>query len=539
VVSSLSNERQISRFKLFLATLGGADRKILVKANVDSTRLAGRGIAALIPALFGGAALCIAFRYAFSLPLVGAALAGVVWGFIVLCFDLSLMTHGSDGGLLGKIVGFGLRAIVAVLAAYTFASPIVIWMFARDIGVQVAADQQNGLASYNRNVIEPKYAAKIGADNNAIASYQGQLTAAAQSVNKARQAVQAAQTALACEGQGVKGAAGCGDETGKFGQGPVYQVRLTELNEAKANFTNATAAQQTVDSQVGPELQKARTDLATQQAAQKTDYLAARARYGADDGLIARWTALNELEATSATVRLRAYGLEALIIALDLSAVIARIVTTTSSYDQRVQLERDKVAMGATKEREDYAEEIERGRISREADTSKHEMWTDAGLVVEQHKVSQWVQNRTGTPYTAGSTTSASPSSAGAPGQPGTTRSSQTLYAAPVQGSTFGQYVSGSTPQHLVPFPLSPWERLLALLGAALVGALGAVLAVLAVAGVAVTAGWLAWVALLPVLGLAAYSHGFRIGALWVHRAAYAVGLAGLVLPVAIIALNI
>jgi hypothetical protein len=545
VNSSLSNKRRISSFKLFLATLGGGDRNILIHADVDSTRLAGRGVAALIPALFGGAAVCIAFRYAFNMSMGATAAAGVVWGLIVLCFDLSLMTHGSDGGLLGKVVGFGLRAVVAVLAAYTFASPIVIWMFSKDVAVQVAQDEQNGLANYKKTVIQPKYAPKIAADNAAITSYRHQLTAAAQSVTSAQQAVQTAQTALVCEGEGVKGAAGCGNGTGKFGQGPVYQVRLTELNQAKANLATADAAQQSVDSQVTPELQNAQTDLASQQSAENTDDTAAANRYGQDDGLIARWKALDELEANSATVASRAYGLEALIIALDLSAVIARIVTRTPSYDQRVDLERDKLTLYAGGEREECAEEIDRRRITREAETTKHEMWTEAELEVEQHNVNQWVQSQTGSPWTNGSTPPGAYGAARArqSGQPGQTRASFGLMSAPVlshlKGPSFSQYVKGSTPQSQVPFPLSPWLRRLAQLGAVLVGALSAVLAVLAVDGVSVTASWLVFAALLPVLAVAAVSHGFRIGPLWVHRAVFAAGLLGLVLPVAIIALNI
>ena len=51
-----------------------------------------------------------------------------------------------------------------MLAAFTFASAIVMFMFARDIAVQVAKDQQTDLARYNSTVIVPAYAAKITAD---------------------------------------------------------------------------------------------------------------------------------------------------------------------------------------------------------------------------------------------------------------------------------------------------------------------------------------------------------------------------------------
>ncbi len=68
--------RKLSRIRFVLASLGGADTKILAKAPVDATEMTGRGIAALIPALFGGLAALISFRYAYSLPLLAAAAAG-------------------------------------------------------------------------------------------------------------------------------------------------------------------------------------------------------------------------------------------------------------------------------------------------------------------------------------------------------------------------------------------------------------------------------------------------------------------------------
>jgi hypothetical protein len=51
-----------------LPTLGGADSQILARARVDTTGMSGRGIAALIPAVFGGLAAVISFRYAYRVP---------------------------------------------------------------------------------------------------------------------------------------------------------------------------------------------------------------------------------------------------------------------------------------------------------------------------------------------------------------------------------------------------------------------------------------------------------------------------------------
>ena len=65
-----------SWLRRILAALGGADSQILARARVDTAEMTGRGIAALIPAVFGGLAAIISFRYAYRLPLGAAATVG-------------------------------------------------------------------------------------------------------------------------------------------------------------------------------------------------------------------------------------------------------------------------------------------------------------------------------------------------------------------------------------------------------------------------------------------------------------------------------
>jgi hypothetical protein len=538
----------MNRIKLLLATLGGGERSILTRSGVDGTRLAGRGIAAIIPAIFGAGAVCIAFKYAFALSLPAAAAAGLVWGGIVLCFDLSLMTHGSDGGLVRRVAGFGLRAVVAVLAAFTFASPIVIWMFSSDIAVRVALDQQNGLASYNKNVIGPKYAGETAKDDAAITSYQTQLANAQRSVSSAQLAVQNAKTQLTCEGSGVADAAGCGTGTGKFGEGPVYRVRVTELENAEAGLAQAEAAQKAVEGAVGPQLQAAKSGLASLSSEENSDYASAEARYGRDDGLIARWTALNELEASSPTVRLRAWGLEALIVAIDLSAVIARMVTTTPSYDRRVEVERDQVRRLAADEEADLEERMLRRRTERQAETAMQDAWHNARLAVngddaaawtevERHRIRAWVETETGQRWD-----SDFPQAARDSDVPGPTKDSVGLMAAPAEnipGPDLGTFTANMRAHEQVPERFDGRATRFAWIGVGLLGALGAVLLLLRLDHSAVNGDWLAPLGIAAALAMAAYTRGFRQGPAWAHQAGFAVGCLVIPLAASIVLLNV
>ena len=182
MVRSSPTRRKLSWPRRVLSVLGGADSEMPARARVDAAEMTGRGLAALIPAVFGGLAALISFRYAYALPFGVAGAAGAGWAVVVLCFDLSLMTAAPDRRRVSRAVAFGSRAIVSVLAAFTFASAIVMFMFAKDIAVQVAKDQQTDLALYNNTVIVPAYDAKIATNRDTITTDQGQINQADQAV---------------------------------------------------------------------------------------------------------------------------------------------------------------------------------------------------------------------------------------------------------------------------------------------------------------------------------------------------------------------
>ena len=66
------------------------------------------------------------------------------------------MTSAPDRRTVARAVTFGLRAVVSALAAFTFASAIVMFMFARDIGVQVAKTSRPTLPATTARVILPR-----------------------------------------------------------------------------------------------------------------------------------------------------------------------------------------------------------------------------------------------------------------------------------------------------------------------------------------------------------------------------------------------
>ena len=536
-----------SRLQRVLSVLGGADSQILARARVDTAEMTGRGIAALIPAVFGGLAALISFRYAYGLPLGAAAAAGAGWAAVVLCFDLSLMTSAPDRRPVARAVTFGLRAVVSVLAAFTFASAIVMFMFARDIGVQVAKDQQTNLAQYNSTVIVPAYAATIKVDQNAITADQGDISRADQAVAYWQQRVANDELQVTCEVQGVSQFADCGRGTGLTGQGPVYQVRLAELGRDRAALARSQAQATATKGRLSPQIAAAQTGLSRAKQQEQADYAAAKARYGHDDGLIARWRALRELENSSPSVRTEVWLLEGLIIAIDLAAVIAKMTSKTPSYNRVLEAERKKVALSAAEAEEDAADAIELRRAEREARAHTYQAVLDAVVEVAfdaldawkqvaRWRIGAWVDEQTGgRPFrTSGAGSSGQPNA-----RPGKQHGPGAPADIPINSYSLGGLVEASQPHERTPVAMPKPLARVAWLGVGLQAALGGALLLSHAAHVAVAGGWLVLVTLAAAVALVIYSRGFRRGPSWAHLAAFGTGLLGLALPLVIVLVNI
>lgn len=538
----------LSPARRFLTALGGADGTVLAQARIDQTEMTGRGFAALIPAIFGGLAATITFAYAYSAPPAAAAAAGLGWALLLLLFDLSLMTAAADRGWVSRVVTYGARALVSVLAAVTFAAPLVLFMYARDISVQVAADQQADLAAYNRDHVVPVYAPQISADNGQIAADQRAIAAAGQAVTTLQRAAQSAGVQAVCEAGGLSDEFGCQSGTGQVGQGRVYAVRLRELRDDQASLAAAQGQAAAVQARLGPQIKTLQADVTTATRAEQAAYAAARARYLGNDGLIARWRALAELERAYPSVDLDVRLLQALIVAVDLSAVLAKISSRTPSYDRVLEAQRRRVALAALISEEAAAGDVDRWREERGASAEIHTAGLEAQVDVElerirasaevdRWRIRDWAARQTGRGQERGGPDDAAwaPSSHG----PAARGQDRTRPDAPIQGLTLAQFVRDSRPHEQEPVAMAPPLTRLSWIGLAVLTVLVATLVLVRAAHVDATGGWIAAGCLALSAGLVVYSRGFRQGPSWAHRAAFGTALASLALPVLIFALNV
>jgi hypothetical protein len=437
--------------------------------------------------------------------------------------------------------------VVSVLAAFTFASAIVIFMFARDISAQVAKDQQTDLARYNSTVIVPAHAAAIKADQSTITTDQGDISQAGQAVSYWQQRVANDKVQVTCEAQGVSQFAGCGQGTGLTGQGQVYQVRLAELGKDQAALARARAQATATTVRLSPQLASAQTGLSQTKQQEQADYAAAMSRYERNDGLIARWRALGELENATRGVRTQAWLLEGLIIAIDLAAVIAKMTSKTPSYNRVLEEERKKIALGAAEDEQDAADAIELSRADREAQADIHQAVLDATVEVAfdaldawkqvaRHWIGAWVDEQASgsRSRTSGADGSWAPNTG-----PSRQHGRGVPAGVPVNSHSLGGLIDVAQPHERTPVTMPKPLTRMAWLGACLQAALGGALLIAHAAHVAMTGGWLVLLTLAGATALAIHSRGFRRGPAWAHLAAFGTGLLGLALPVVIILVNI
>ncbi|MBL8159577.1 DUF4407 domain-containing protein [Candidatus Saccharibacteria bacterium] len=316
--------------------LGGADLELLEEAPSDKNEFVARGLSALVPALFAFAAFTIAGAVIALTVWLGVPV-GVIWAVVVLVLDVSLLTSLVGADTKQRIRLLLIRGCVSLLAAYVCAQFILIAVFHQDIVPQMVRNQVEAAQDYAENVVGPQYEADKTAAETTLANGQKELDAAAAKTEELLQKVNAANITLRCEVGGINDPGDCEGTTGDRGFGDEAEVAQSQLRAAESELALAQAAERASQARLGPEMEAARATLARIESSVAADKSAAMERQLADQGLIARWEALDDLREKSWAVDVFAWALEALLVAIDLMAVIAAVTSKTPAYSRIVR----------------------------------------------------------------------------------------------------------------------------------------------------------------------------------------------------------
>lgn len=382
-----------------LAWLGGGDQDLLVDVPTARDRFVQMGLVLLTTASLAVVSMTFALTNALDVPLVPAAAAGLLWGFVILNLDRFLVvTMGSTRSLRRLALLAAPRLAMAVVLALVISTPLVLQVFRSDIRVQMneaqlersQQDREREKASKEQGRLD-EVVAEIGrleailggrlptaVTSPPLETAETEYTEARGALAARRKARDAAYEAWQCElyGAGAK----CRKASRRSGSGPLAAAKRRQYLAAQGRFETAETrleearrAREAEESKVreaqGASLEKAQDDARAKLPdleAERDDleaFIDARATgdsedNAADDGLLAQLSALLRAGEKDGTLHLAHLLVAALFFLIEILPVTGKILLNAgppSAYDMAAQLRdeevRDRVRIHRTEAR--------------------------------------------------------------------------------------------------------------------------------------------------------------------------------------------
>ncbi|WP_432502792.1 DUF4407 domain-containing protein [Kineococcus arenarius] len=304
----------------FLITVSGANRAILDQVPGERTKQVALGgavvMTAVLAALSAGVALHMAFDWPWWLAVPGA----VGWGIAILNLDRWLIVSTPRLKRWYATLALALpRVALAVVIGAVVSTPLTLQIFHDEIDEHLAVQHRADLAAYEQALQEDPRYTNLEADEQRIRELQDLVNTrstdaivlndpAVKDLREQLAAVDAefqqAEKDVACEKEGTcgSGRAGVGpaaaDKEARRDRLAAERQALTDQLAAKQVEVSATAAEelQARISDAEDELATLEEDVRETEAARDEEAAAHAAAVAADDGLLARYGALREME---------------------------------------------------------------------------------------------------------------------------------------------------------------------------------------------------------------------------------------------------
>jgi hypothetical protein len=254
----------------FLAWLGGADLKVLAQApGYERTRFIQMAIVLLTTSGIGTLSMMFALHDGVHTSLAVAIVGGFAWGFVILNLDRFLvmsMGHTRDWKrlLLMALPRLALAAVISMVVA----TPMTLRIFAKDISnemVQVNATESKQVATQQLQTGPATQAAAILANINTdkqilaghlqgtvsnpeVTFWQSKVSVLTPQVQQAQTDMDKAQAAYQCEVDGS--GPNCEGASDRQGNGPMAQLKKTELDQARGKYQNLNSQLQAAQQQL-------------------------------------------------------------------------------------------------------------------------------------------------------------------------------------------------------------------------------------------------------------------------------------------------
>ncbi|MEN9571298.1 MAG: hypothetical protein RL172_2529 [Bacteroidota bacterium] len=314
--------------------LSTGEKTILINSPADRSRFSIIGLCVLCTWLFAS----IAWGYFFS-TVTGSAITaiagGLLMGFIILCIDRALI-KGISKNNRQQFLPVLFRALLAITIGTFMAQPALLYMFRKEIKLQVAADNEQK-SIQNRLVLDSMYKKQKDELLQNKANLQTQLTERYQQLMLIRNNYLA-------ETDGSGG-------TGKVGIKDIAIAKRNEYEKAEAGYKELQATLQPNLSITDKKLQELDAQLAKDQQLYASQF---------NDGFLTQIEALNNLVQKNSALQIRYYLLIAILVLIELMPVIAKLVIPAGVYDDKILLQErmDKEIAASNMQKEQQLKEL-------------------------------------------------------------------------------------------------------------------------------------------------------------------------------------
>lgn len=301
-----------SPFTRFLWWLSTAEKDLLADCVIDRNRYAIVGMTVLGTWAFA----TLAWTYFFSTVmnnLYFSILLGLFMGGIILTIDRSLI-KGINQLNKRKYAPLLLRGLLAVTIGVFMAQPALLFLFDKEIHVQVSLDNETRKKE-KRN----KQDSLFYAERSMLLQKKNDL--ALQLTNRYNE-VSTAREAFIKETDGTGGSK-------KIGLKDIAQAKQAQYKKLDANY-------QQTELSILPQIKSIDSSLQVMDASIQKEQIAFNGLL--NDGFITRIEALNHLVNDNMAVAFRYYLLVAILLLIELMPVIAKTLLPEGTYEEKVKL---------------------------------------------------------------------------------------------------------------------------------------------------------------------------------------------------------
>jgi phosphate/sulfate permease len=296
----------------FLWWLSTAEQELLTDCVIDRNRYAIVGMTVLGTWAFA----TLAWTYFFSTVvsnLFVSVLLGFFMGGMILTIDRSLI-KGINRSNRKSFIPLLFRGLLAVIIGLFMAQPALLYLFDKEIHVQVSLDNEQ-----RKKDKKQKQDSVFYAERNILQQKKINLQ---QELNSRYAEVSAARDAFIRETDGT-------GVSKKIGLKDIAQVKQREYEKLDADY-------RIKESQILPQLKANDSALNVIDVSMQKEQAAFATLL--NDGFITRIEALNHLVKDNSAVAFRYYLLVAILLLIELMPVISKILLPAGTYDEKILL---------------------------------------------------------------------------------------------------------------------------------------------------------------------------------------------------------